>query len=134
MKNLELLIKNNHATTLPVSIDVVLDLEKKLGFSLTDDYKNFLINFGLISFESHETYGLGVKEDSYLNVFNIYKDLSNDKKYPPYAIPLMELGDGQYYLYDNQSSKILLWATPNGGTVRKIPGNLEDFFINHIFS
>jgi hypothetical protein len=37
-------------------------------------------------------------------------------------------------LYDNQSHKVLVWATPNGGVVRVVEEGLEAFLIKHVFT
>ena len=129
MKNLLNFIKKTDATTRPAEEKSIHTLEENLGFHLSTDYKDFLRIFGVISLDSYEIYGLGVPSESHLNVLNSYKDLSRDKKYPPNATPIFEIGDGHYYLYDNKSGNILLWATPNGGIIKVIDSNLEDFLI-----
>lgn len=133
MNKLAQLVTQHQAKTRPVNAENIQTLEQKLGFQLSVDYKNFLSSFGIIVFDSNETYGLGVPEDYYLNVFNIYSDLHQDKSFPAFAVPLLEIGDGQYYLYDNESHKILVWATPNGGIVRVIDEALETFLIKQLF-
>ncbi|WP_454864332.1 hypothetical protein [Pseudomonas rhizophila] len=85
-------------------------------------------------FDAYETYGLGVPDDYYLNVFAAFSDLSRDPNYPKNTVPLLDIGDGQYYLYDNQSQKVLVWATPNGGIVRVVEDGLETFLIKHVFA
>jgi hypothetical protein len=117
----------------PVDTGSILTLETKLGFKLSAEYKDYLATFGIIAFKSNETYGLGVPEDYYLNVLNKYSDLSQDTSYPESAVPLLEIGDGQYYLYKNDTKKILHWATPNGGVVRTLDEALEPFLIKHLF-
>ena len=133
MKNLNILVKHHQATTRPASESSIQELEKNLGFHLADEYKDFLSAFGVIVYGAHETYGLGVPNDYYLNINNIYADLSQDPTYPKTAVPLLELGDGQYYLYDNSSAHILLWATPNGGVVKQLDSGLESFVIQYVF-
>ena len=133
MKKLKSLIKTFEATTRPADSDSIQTLEHKLGFPLSEEYKGNLSDFGLISFESEETYGLGVPDNYYLNVHSIYTDLSRDTSYPPETVPLLEIGDGQYYLYDNKAQRVLLWSTPNGGVVRTLDEHLEPFLIEKIF-
>lgn len=129
MKNLLKFIKKTNAITRPVEEKSVNALERDLEFYLSAEYKDFLRNFGVISLGSYEVYGLGVPCESHLNVLNSYKDLSKDEKYPPNTIPIIEIGDGHYYLYDNKSGNILIWATPNGGIIKIIDEKLEDFLI-----
>lgn len=134
MKKLEQLVDLHQANTRPVDNASIQNLEQKLGFALSDEYKRYLSTFGVIVFDAYETYGLGVPDDYYLNVIAAFSDLGRDPTYPKNTVPLLEIGDGQYYLYDNQARKVLVWATPNGGIVRVLEDGLEDFLIKHVFA
>lgn len=134
MHNVKQLVERHQANTRPADPASIQALEQKLPFPLSSEYKLFLSRFGVIVFGAYETYGLGVPEDHYLNVFNAYADLSRDSSYPANSVPLMEVGDGQYYLYDNKAQQIVLWATPNGGVVRVLDEGLEEFLVKKIFS
>lgn len=134
MKKLEQLVDRHQANTRPVDAGSIQSLEQKLGFALSDEYKAYLSTFGVIVFDAYETYGLGVPDDYYLNVLAACSDLGRDPNYPKSAVPLLEIGDGQYYLYDNQARKVLVWATPNGGVVRVLEEGLEAFLIKHVFA
>lgn len=134
MKKLEQLVDLHQANTRPVDVGSIQSLEQKLGFALSDEYKDYLSTFGVIVFDAYETYGLGVPDDYYLNVHAAFSDLGRDPNYPKDTVPLLEIGDGQYYLYDNQSRKVLVWATPNGGIVRVLEDGLETFLIKHVFA
>ena len=134
MKKLEQLVDLHQANTRPVDTASIQNLEQKLGFALSDEYKRYLSTFGVIVFDAYETYGLGVPDDYYLNVIAAFSDLGRDPTYPKNTVPLLEIGDGQYYLYDNQARKILVWATPNGGIVRVLDDGLEAFLIKHVFA
>lgn len=134
MDNLLKVVKENDAIIRPASPSDIEKLKIELGFNLSKEYEKYLSECGVIIFESWETYGLGVKDNSYLNVLNAYKDLSSDAEYPNYTVPLMEIGDGSYYLYDNSSEMILVWSTPNGGVTRTLHENLEGFLIKYIFN
>ncbi|KPB95086.1 Uncharacterized protein AC502_2583 [Pseudomonas syringae pv. maculicola] len=92
------------------------------------------MTFGVIVYDAYETYGLGVPDDYFLNVFAAFSELSRDPDYPKNTVPLLDIGDGHYYVYDNQSQKVLVWATPNGGIVRTIDEHLESFLIKHVFA
>lgn len=133
MRNLEELVNNHKARTSPVDYDAINALVTKIGFTLSDEYKDFLNTFGVIVYNSNEVYGLGVPGDYYLNVFNKYLDLSRDASYPQDSVPLIDVGDGQYYLYNNNTQKVQLWATPHGGTVRILDDSLESFLIRLLF-
>ncbi|EKT4452722.1 SMI1/KNR4 family protein [Pseudomonas juntendi] len=134
MKTLENLVNKHQANTRPADPDSIIALQQDLGFMLSPEYKSFLSTFGVIVFDAYETYGLGIPKEYYLHVFTSYKDLSKDPNYPTQAVPLLDIGDGQYYLYDNQSKKVLVWATPNGGVVRVLDDSLESFLIHHVFA
>lgn len=134
MKKLEKQVQKQQAMTMPAKQALIDALQSNLGFPLSSEYQDFLSCFGVIAHGAYETYGLGVPDDYFLNVLNAYKDLSADISYPDTAVPLLELGDGQYYLYRNQDQKVLLWATPNGGLARVLNEDLETFLLKHIFA
>lgn len=133
MEQLKALVERHGAKTRPASADSIVALEARLGFSLAPEYKNFLSTYGVIVFGSAETYGLGVPDSYYLNVGNMYADLSRDPTYPRNTIPVLDVGDGRYYLYDNATGKMVLWATPNGGIVQVLAETLEAFLTRHVF-
>lgn len=133
MNKLKTLVDRHQATTRPAHVADIRHLGERLGFALTEEYVEYLSEFGIIVHGAVETYGLGVPEDYYLNVANMYADLSRDPTYPHLAVPLLDVGDGQYYLYDNGTGRVLLWATPNGGLVRTLSEGLEAFLIKHLF-
>lgn len=133
MKKLELLVARTKARTLPSDPDSIAMLEQRLGFALSSEYRTYLLTYGVVIHDANEVYGLGVPDDYYLNVLNAYGDLSRDPTYPADSVPLLEVGDGQYYLYDNKAQRVVLWATPNGGIVKTIDGGLEPFLIQHVF-
>lgn len=133
MQKLVQLVARTHARTRPADAASIAALEQRLGFALSSDYRDYLATFGVIVHDANEVYGLGVPDDYYLNVLNAYADLSRDPSWPANAVPLMDVGDGQYYLYDNKVQRILLWATPNGGVVKTIDESLEPFLIDHLF-
>ena len=43
------------------------------------------------------------------------------------------IGDGHFYLYNNHAKTILIWASPNGGIVKEIKSDLEEFLISLLF-
>jgi hypothetical protein len=135
MQKLAQFVAKYHAKTSPAPVNEseIKAAERKIGFQFSTEYRGFLLNFGLISFSAHETYGLGVPDNYYLSVYQAYHDLSQDTHYPTNTVPLLELGDGHYYLYDNLGKRVLLWASPNGGIVKAFTENLEDFLIQKIF-
>ncbi|TQK03443.1 SMI1/KNR4 family protein [Herbaspirillum sp. SJZ107] len=133
MEKLKELVERKGAKTRPANAGSIQALEAKLGFGLSQEYKLYLSTFGVIVHGASEIYGLGVPDNYYLNVGNAHADLSRDPAYPANAVPVIDVGDGQYYLYDNQAQQIILWATPNGGIVRKLDASFESFLIDQLF-
>lgn len=122
------------AITRPASTGSIALAEQKLGLGFDAEYKEFLLRFGVIICGSNEIYGLGVPDDYYLNVVCAYETLCQDASYPLAAVPLIDDGDGHYYLYDTLEHDIVLWAMPNGGIVRRIRQKLGDFVLKYLFS
>ncbi|MBS1054899.1 SMI1/KNR4 family protein [Gluconobacter kondonii] len=133
MNTLEKLVKSHKAITRPADAKGVSALQAALGFPLSAEYKEFLSHFGIIVHGAYETYGLGVPNDYYLNVLNAYKELSNDPTYPSNTVPLLDEGDGQYYLYDNKENTVILWGTPNLGVINTTNLRLNEFLIKKMF-
>lgn len=133
MEQLKALAERRGAKTRPADIDSIRMLEARLGFGLSPEYSAFLSSFGVIVSGGAEVYGLGVPDNYYLNVGNAYADLSRDPSYPPNAVPVLDAGDGRYYLYDNKAQKLMLWATPNGGIVEVLDTTLESFLLKQVF-
>jgi hypothetical protein len=133
MNKLIALIEENQADTLPANVAQIELAESQLGITFTSEYRTYLLDFGVISFESHETYGLGVKESSHLNIIRAVNDFRNFKGFPSSLVPLAEIGDGHYYMYNNASHKVLSIAIPDMGT-REISNNLEEFLCKLIFN
>lgn len=134
MNQLKELVEHHQAKTRPASMDSVRALEAALGWQLSPEYISFLTTFGVIVHGGTEIYGLGIPDDYYLNVRSSHADLSRDPTYPRNALPLLDAGDGHYYLYDNLAHNVVMWATPNGGAVQVLQDDLQTFLIRHIFS
>ncbi|WP_308923812.1 SMI1/KNR4 family protein [Janthinobacterium sp. J1-1] len=134
MNELKELVERHRAKNRPATMDGVRALEAALGWKLSPEYILFLTTFGVIVFGGIEIYGLGVPDDYYLNVRNSHADLSRDPTYPRNAVPLLDAGDGHYYLYDNLAQTVVMWATPNGGIVQVLKNDLQAFLIGQIFS
>ena len=127
-------LKNTDALIRPVPEETINQAEKDLNISFSNEYKSYLSTCGVISFESTEIYGLGIKNTSYLSLYKVLPEMRESTQFPKSAVPLSEIGDGHFYLYDNDSKTILIWASPNGGIVKEIQSNLEDFLISLFFN
>lgn len=129
---LEATLNAGRATTRPVSAEVINQAEQQLGLNFGASYREYLRRFGVIVYGSTEVYGLGVPDDYYLNILATYDDLAQDATYPLGALPLVDEGDGHYYLYDTTAKDIVLWAMPNGGIVRRVSEGLGAFLLKRI--
>ena len=133
MEQLKALVERRGAKIRPANIDSIRELQTRLGFVLAPEYAAFLSLFGVIVSGAAEVYGLGVPDNYYLNVGNAFEDLSSAPGYPRNAVPLLDVGDGRYYLYDNSTRKVVLWATPNGGIMEVLDTTLESFLVKQVF-
>ena len=119
-------LKNTDALIRPVPEETLNQAEKDLN-------KSYLSTCGVISWESTEIYGLGVKNTSYLSLYKILPEMRDEANFPASSVPLSDIGDGHFYLYDNHAKTILIWASPNGGIVKEIKSDLEEFLISLLF-
>lgn len=132
MKNLLEKLEGLGATHKVATTIEVMAAEKKLKMAFTEEYKEFLEKVGTVIYAHYEIYGLGVPETYYLSVLDAIPALSeNDESYPNNAVPLSEIGDGHYYLYDNTSRKVVVWSRYNGVS-EVMDANLEEFIIDLI--
>ncbi|MFQ1048123.1 SMI1/KNR4 family protein [Avibacterium paragallinarum] len=112
----------------PAKEDEIVQVENTLGFSFSSEYKDYLLHFGVISYDAVEVYGLGVPESSYLNILNFIASRKEEGiSLPLNSIPLSEIGDGQYYLYNNESKKILIWSSATETILEEKQISLEAF-------
>lgn len=132
MNKLLELIAENEADTMPATEEQIDKAELDLGFTFSAEYRTYLQNIGVISFRTVETYGLGVPETSFLNIVNALRDFKAFKNFPPSLIPLADIGDGHYYMYDNSSREVLTIALPDLGT-KIITAGLEQFLCELVF-
>lgn len=134
MKKLVEKLEKTAALTKPTTEAEIAQAEQDLHISFSTEYKNYLKSFGVISFESTETYGLGIKTTSYLSLYKALPEMRKENGFPLSAVPLSEIGDGHFYLYDNDTKSVLVWASPNGGIMEeRKTANLEDFLISLFF-
>ena len=59
--------------------------------------------------------------------------MRDEANFPASSVPLSDIGDGHFYLYDNHAKTILIWASPNGGIVKESKSDLEGFLISLLF-
>ena len=133
MNKLAAKIDTNQADTLPATMSQIEQAEAQLDMVFSSEYKVYLQSFGVISYESQETFGLGVKDGSYLNIVTALKDFRDIPGFPKALIPLAEIGDGHYYMYDNNRGKVVSIALPDLG-IKDINDDLQGFLLDLMFS
>lgn len=111
-----------------VSQDEVHNAENKLNFHFSDEYKNYLSNYGAISFGAHEITGLGV--GGYLNVVTATeKERSLGEKFPKDCILIENNGiDGLLTIMDVNG----IVYSFDGTTKKKIASSFSEFLKNCI--
>ncbi|MFI8316714.1 SMI1/KNR4 family protein [uncultured Kosakonia sp.] len=132
MKSLAQHVAAQGADIRPAQQDEIAAAEQTLKMQFSPEYKAYLAQFGLIAYGATEVNGLGVPATSHLNILSAIESLRNGKNYPAQAVPLCEIGDGYYYLYDNQHQKILTWSMING-VVESSGEGLETFLLRVVF-
>ncbi|WET16382.1 SMI1/KNR4 family protein [Yersinia intermedia] len=132
MKKLAQQVAAQGADIRPAKEDEITTAEQALRMHFSTEYKAYLSEFGLIAFGATEVNGLGVPATSHLNILSAIQPLRDGKDYPPQAVPLCDIGDGYYYLYDNQQRKILTWSMING-VVATSGEDLEAFLLRIVF-
>ena len=97
--------------------------EQKLGFSFSPEYRDYLLNYGLLSFGSHEFTGLGA--DGYLNVVSATeKERNLGGQFPKDCILLENNGiDGLLTLQDAKGTVYSFHA----GEKKQIAASFEDY-------
>lgn len=132
MKQLKTFIEQHDVTTRPVDAATINAAEKVLHITFTPDYKAWLQNVGILSYEATEVCGLGVKETAWLNILRSTEELRQQHpNFPACAVPLMDAEDGHYYLYDNATGNIVRWS-PLSGVRETLNVSLETFVLQQI--
>ncbi|MCR5629089.1 SMI1/KNR4 family protein [Eubacterium sp.] len=99
-----------------VSSNFVEDAEKKLNLKFSNDYKEYLLTYGLLMFDGHEITGLG--GDDRLDVVKVtlhLKELYSDIPKDWYVIE--ELGIDGVVIWQNEKGEIFQ-SIPNGKMVK----------------
>lgn len=103
---------------------VLIDAETSLGLHFSNDYKEYLSNFGLISYESHEL--TGICESPRLNVVEATKREKAENEYLTEDMYLLEqLGVENLSIWQNTNGEI--FEVPYKGKPRKIFDSLIEY-------
>lgn len=129
MKKIEEYIKKNRDLFIlkeNQSDDLISNAEDKLGFKFDTDYKEYLKKFGLISFQSMEVFGIGVKENSHLNVLRNTLDVKNEaRNFPDNSVVLEYIGEVNYLIY-TMNKGVYQYST---NSLSLIKDNLEEYLL-----
>lgn len=128
MKKLNELLKENTALEYigGCNCEEIVKAEAMLNISFPNSYKDLLMQYGIISFGSHEWCGLNLP--GYLNVVETTNnERTNNIKFPKNCFVLENLAiDGLMILVDENES-IFEW---NGFENKKIYSSLVDYYID----
>ncbi|GKV79195.1 hypothetical protein PEC106568_43680 [Pectobacterium carotovorum subsp. carotovorum] len=132
MKKLAQQVTAQGADIRPAKENEIDVAEHVLRIHFSEEYKTYLSEFGVIASGATEVYGLGVPVTSHLSILSAIELLREGKDYPRQAVPLYDIGDGYYSLYDNRQRKILTWSMITG-IVEVSDETLEAFLLRTIF-
>jgi len=133
MNKLLKLIADAQADTMPATEEQIARAEFDLGLTFAKEYRSYLLNVGVLSFGPVETYGLGVPDTSFLNIVNALGELRVLNNFPLSLIPIADIGDGHYYMYDNSTQNIVTVSLPGVG-IKIICSDFESFIIDLTFN
>ncbi|ATZ66798.1 SMI1/KNR4 family protein [Acinetobacter haemolyticus] len=128
MNTLKEFVTSNAVDTVDVSYEQIRDAEKILSFNFDTAYLTYLEICGQLEYEYLEFYGLGVPLSSHINVVRAYQELSTKNTYPKSTIPILDLGDGHYALYNIEDKKVIEWCAD--GIVTVLADNLESYMLD----
>lgn len=101
----------------------IIDAEKKLGMRFSDDFRNYLMEYGVVSFKNHELMGLG--GDDYLNVvLETLNERINDDKFPFNCYIVENLGIDGIFILQDEEGKIYEYS---GNSIKKIFDCLKEY-------
>ena len=118
---------SNSIDVIVVSDEQIQAAEKNLPFKFDSEYLDYIKTCGQLEYEYLEFYGLGVSATSHVNVERAYTELSVSKTYPDNSIPVLDLGDGHYALYNVATKEVLEWCFD--GIVGVLAKGLESYLI-----
>ena len=104
-----------------VSIEKIVEAEKELKVSFAEDYKKYLLNYGLIMCCGHELTGLGKIERT--NVVYVTKQMKQIKS---------EIPDDWYVLENENMDGAIIWQDTKGNVyfnTKKIHSSLSEFVL-----
>lgn len=102
--------------TKKASAELIAEAQRQLGLRFADDYKNYLSQFGAISFGSTELTGLNV--DSYANVVSVtLKEVQRNRCFPKDSYVLENIGMEGLLMLQNEAGEVYEWLDGERRTV-----------------
>jgi hypothetical protein len=106
-----------------VNADAVMEAEKKLGLHFSEEFRNYLMEYGAASFGSHEFMGLG--GDAYLDVVGeTLRERNNNEKFPKNCYIVENLGIDGIFILQDEEGKVFEWSDAG---VKLIYHSLEEY-------
>lgn len=88
-----------------ISADQVIDAETHLGLRFSDDYRNYLMEYGVVSFGSHEFMGIG--GDAYLDVVSeTIRERTNRDVFPMRCYIIENIGIDGILILQNEEGEV----------------------------
>jgi len=114
--------------TTAASEDAIKNAETKLGRVFSKAYKQYLLQFGAISFNNTELTGLNVGK--YANVVDVtLKEIRLNENFPKDCIVLENIGVEGILVLLNSKSEVFEWKNNNAV---KIYGSMEEYLMSKI--
>ena len=117
-----------HDSAVPVSEEEIIKFEKDMGLRFGDQYRAFLKNYGCLSLEGIEFYGICGKNNSIPSAIYCTKQMRSDYKFPENLIVIYDRGDGVLYCIDGLDQ---VYKYDNG-QISATKDDFESFVCNRI--
>ena len=95
------------------SVEAISSAEAILGSCFADDYREYLKEFGVASYQGHEL--TGISDVARLSVTEITPQLRDCHS---------EVCHGWYVVENTQIDGIVIWQSPNGSVYQSSPGQM----------
>jgi len=112
-----------------ISSSDVTKAESDLHLIINKNLKEYLINYGALSFRSMELMGLGYSDGSYRNIINATKKARADSAIPLESLVIEDIGESHYILCNNDGS-ISYWG--NGNEIDKVDSSISEYIKRRI--
>ena len=106
-----------------VSVDAVIEAENRLGIRFHEEYRNYLLEYGVVSFGSHEFLGLG--GDAYLDIVQeTLQERVNNQIFPRNCYVIENLGIDGILILQGEEGEIFEWSN---GALKRICNSMRGY-------